>query len=83
MPSAKGFPHLAEDTSLLATALTLDDLAQVLCILYDGGKHAEQEKRLLGTVSFQSRASTVLPGTVSFGADQVLPLHALTRIVMH
>lgn len=44
--------------ALFARVLNLTALrSQVLCILYVGGKHAEEEKRLLGTVSRENGSS--------------------------
>lgn len=47
--------------AVLATVLTLvAPCTQVLCILYVGGKHAEEEKRLLGTVSRENGSSAAV-----------------------
>lgn len=71
---SRPFPH----SSLVLIVTSLANLPQpflsrrqVLCILYDGGKHAQQEKRLLGTVSprinrfpgFRPLRLTLLPPT--------------------
>lgn len=54
-------PHISPLLYVFAVFVAVLTLAalreQVLCILYVGGKHAEEEKRLLGTVSRENGSS--------------------------
>lgn len=62
--------------SVFATVLTLAALRiQVLCILYVGGKHAEEEKRLLGTVSRENGSSEAL-SFISHAFARRWPIHS-------